>query len=111
MMRNTLVFFRTFTLPLLLTAGTLCAQDNAFRQPLPAFKYRPDNGIDTARQYLAAPVEALVTDSRGKLLLRQRFGQSGLDLNVSGLASGSYTLLLRSSEGSRSISFVVKKAQ
>ena len=54
MMRNTLVFFRTFTLPLLLTAGALCAQNNAFRQPLPSFKYRPDNGMDTARQYKVA---------------------------------------------------------
>ena len=111
MMRNTLVFFRTFTLPLLLAAGSLCTQDNAFRQPLPAFKYRPDNGMDTARQYLAAPMEALVTDSRGKLLLRQRSGQSVFGLDVSGLASGSYTLQLRSNEGSQSIPFVVKRKQ
>ena len=60
---------------------------------------------------MAAPVEALVTDSHGKLLLRQHFSQSGFDLNVSGLASGSYTLLLRSNEGSQSIPFVVKKVQ
>ena len=60
---------------------------------------------------MAAPVEALVTDSHGKLLLRQRSAQSDFVLNVSGLASGSYTLLLRSNEGSQSIPFVVKKAQ
>lgn len=52
MMRNTLVFFRTFTLPLLLAAGALCAQNNAFRQPLPSFVYGnvtfirvPDDGV------------------------------------------------------------------
>ncbi|MBO7625238.1 MAG: T9SS type A sorting domain-containing protein [Bacteroidales bacterium] len=60
---------------------------------------------------MAAPVEALVTDSHGKLLLRQRFAQSDFGLNVSGLASGSYTLLLRSNEGSQSIPFVVKRNQ
>ena len=60
---------------------------------------------------MSAPVEALVTDSHGKLLLRQHFIQSDFDLNVGGLASGSYTLLLRSNEGSRNISFVVKKVQ
>jgi hypothetical protein len=60
---------------------------------------------------MAAPVEALVTDSHGKLLLRQRSGQSDFGLNVSGLASGSYTLLLRSNEGSQSIPFVVKRNQ
>ena len=60
---------------------------------------------------MAAPVEAFVTDSHGKLLLRKSSGQSGFDLNVGGLASGSYTLLLRNNEGSRSISFVVKKVQ
>ena len=58
---------------------------------------------------MAAPVEALVTDSHGKLLLRQRFAQSDFELNVSGLASGSYTLLLRNNEGSQSIPFVVKR--
>ena len=60
---------------------------------------------------MAAPVEALVTDSHGKLLLRQHFAQSDFELNVSGLASGSYTLLLRSNEGSQSIPFVVKRNQ
>jgi hypothetical protein len=60
---------------------------------------------------MAAPVEVLVTDSHGKLLLRQRFAQSDFELNVSGLASGSYTLLLRSNEGSQSIPFVVKRNQ
>ena len=60
---------------------------------------------------MAAPVEALVTDSHGKLLLRQRFAQSDFELNVSGLASGGYTLLLRSNEGSQSIPFVVKRNQ
>ena len=60
---------------------------------------------------MAAPVEAFVTDSHGKLLVRQHFSQSDFDLNVGGLASGSYTLLLRSNEGSRSISFVVKRNQ
>ena len=60
---------------------------------------------------IAAPVEVLVTDSHGKLLLRQRFAQSDFELNVSGLASGSYTLLLRSNEGSQSIPFVVKRNQ
>ena len=63
------------------------------------------------RSGLAAPVEALVTDSRGRLLVRQHSGQSDFELDVSGLASGSHTLQLRSSEGSRSIPFVVKKAQ
>ncbi len=60
---------------------------------------------------MAAPVEVLVTDSHGKLLLRQRSAQSDFELNVSGLASGSYTLLLRSNEGSQSIPFVVKRNQ
>ena len=60
---------------------------------------------------MAAPVEALVTDSHGKLLLRQHSAQSDFGLNVSGLASGNYTLLLRSNEGSQNIPFVVKRNQ
>ena len=60
---------------------------------------------------MSAPVEALVTDSHGKLLLRQHSAQSDFGLNVSGLASGNYTLLLRSNEGSQNIPFVVKRNQ
>lgn len=60
---------------------------------------------------MAAPVEAFVTDSHGKLLLRHSFAQSDFGLNVSGLSTGSYTLQLRNEEGSKSISIVVKRAR
>ena len=60
---------------------------------------------------MVAPVEALVTDSHGKLLLRQRFAQSDFELNVSGLASGSYTLRLQSGNSAENIPFVVKRNQ
>ena len=39
----------------LLLSGALYAQNGASRQPLPAFKYRADNGTDTARQYKVTP--------------------------------------------------------
>ena len=57
---------------------------------------------------MAAPVEAVVADSYGKLLLRQCFTQSDFNLNVGGLASGSYTLLLRNGNSVENIPFVVK---
>jgi len=57
---------------------------------------------------MAAPVEALVTDSHGKLLMRQRFTQSDFELNVGGFASGSYTLRLQSGSSVENIPFVVR---
>ena len=63
------------------------------------------------RTMMSAPVEVAITDSHGKLLLRQSFTQPSFEINVGSLATGSYTLLLRSNEGSQSIPFVVKRNQ
>lgn len=60
------------------------------------------------RTGMAAPVEALITDSYGKLLLRQSFTQPSFEINVSGLATGSYTLRLQSGNSAENIPFVVK---
>ena len=63
------------------------------------------------RTMMAAPVEAAITDSYGKLLLRQSFAQPSFEINVSGLATGSYTLRLQSGNSAENIPFVVKKVQ
>lgn len=60
---------------------------------------------------MTAPVEAIITDSQGRLLLRQSFAQPSFEINVSSLSPGSHTLQLRSNEGSQSIPFVVKRKQ
>ncbi len=60
------------------------------------------------RTMMAAPVEALITDSYGKLLLRQSFAQPSFEINVGGLATGSYTLRLQSGNSVENIPFVVK---
>ena len=60
------------------------------------------------RTGMAAPVEALITDSYGKLLLRQSFTQPSFEINVGSLATGSYTLRLQSGNNVENIPFVVK---
>ncbi len=57
---------------------------------------------------MAAPVEVFVTDSYGKLLLRQSFSQPSFEINVGGFASGSYTLRLQSGSSVENIPFVVR---
>ena len=60
------------------------------------------------RTMMSAPVEALITNSQGKLLLRQSFTQPSFEINVGGLATGSYTLRLQSGNNVENIPFVVK---
>jgi hypothetical protein len=60
------------------------------------------------RTMMAAPVEVLVTDSYGKLLLRQSFAEPSFEINVGSLATGSYTLRLQSGNCAENIPFVVK---
>ena len=57
---------------------------------------------------MAAPVEAAITNSQGKLLLRQSFTQPSFEINVGSLATGSYTLRLQSGNNVENIPFVVK---
>ena len=63
------------------------------------------------RTGMAAPVEAAITNSQGKLLLRQSFSQPFFEINVGSLATGSYTLRLQSGNSVENIPFVVKKVQ
>ncbi len=63
------------------------------------------------RTMMAAPVEAAITNSQGKLLLRQSFSQPFFEINVGSLATGSYTLRLQSGNCVENIPFVVKKNQ
>ena len=63
------------------------------------------------RTMMSAPVEALITNSQGKLLLRQSFTQPFFEINVGSLATGSYTLRLQSGNSAENIPFVVKKVQ
>lgn len=63
------------------------------------------------RTGMAAPVEALITNSQGKLLLRQNFAEPSFEINVGSLATGSYTLRLQSGNCVENIPFVVKKVQ
>ena len=63
------------------------------------------------RTMMSAPVEAAITNSQGKLLLRQSFAEPSFEINVSGLATGSYTLRLQSGNSVENIPFVVKKVQ
>ncbi len=60
------------------------------------------------RTMMAAPVEAAITNSQGKLLLRQSFSQPFFEINVGSLATGSYTLRLQSGNSVENIPFVVK---
>jgi hypothetical protein len=60
------------------------------------------------RTGMAAPVEATITNSQGKLLLRQSFAQPSFEINVGSLATGSYTLRLQSGNNVENIPFVVK---
>ena len=54
-MNRTSIFNAIILAAVLLLSGALYAQNGASRQPLPAFKYRADNGTDTARQYKVTP--------------------------------------------------------
>ena len=63
------------------------------------------------RTGMAAPVEATITNSQGKLLLRQSFAQPSFEINVGSLATGSYTLRLQSGNNVETIPFVVKRNQ
>ena len=63
------------------------------------------------RTMMAAPVEAAITNSQGKLLLRQSFAEPSFEINVGSLATGSYTLRLQSGNCVENIPFVVKKNQ
>ena len=63
------------------------------------------------RTGMAAPVEAAITNSQGKLLLRQNFAEPSFEINVGSLATGSYTLRLQSGNCVENIPFVVKKNQ
>ena len=63
------------------------------------------------RTMMSAPVEAAITNSQGKLLLRQSFTQPSFEINVGSLATGSYTLRLQSGNSAENIPFVVKKVQ
>ncbi len=60
------------------------------------------------RTMMSAPVEAAITNSQGKLLLRQSFTQPSFEINVGSLATGSYTLRLQSGNNVENIPFVVK---
>ena len=40
---------------IIMLSGSMSAQSNASKQPLPTFKYRADNTADTARQYKVVP--------------------------------------------------------
>ena len=60
------------------------------------------------RTMMSAPVEALITDSQGKLLLRQSFSQPSFEINVSSLATGSYTLRLQGGNSVENVPFVVR---
>ncbi|MBO7623784.1 MAG: T9SS type A sorting domain-containing protein [Bacteroidales bacterium] len=60
------------------------------------------------RTMMSAPVEALITNSQGKLLLRQNFAEPSFEINVGSLATGSYTLRLQSGNNVENIPFVVK---
>ena len=63
------------------------------------------------RTMMSAPVEVAITNSQGKLLLRQSFAESSFEINVGSLATGSYTLRLQSGNCVENIPFVVKKNQ
>ena len=60
------------------------------------------------RTMMSAPVEVAITNSQGKLLLKQSFTQPSFEINVGGLATGSYTLRLQSGNSVENIPFVVK---